>query len=225
MCGLLWLVMMASSLHGCTDWKVSIHGRLSCETGCPLTVTGWAQIITVKGVLLLTPKSVNEMMNTKAQCYWETPSQPCGRWRWESNGEGRKQEWNSGNFPLTNQHSRWLVKVPIWWHQSLLASHHFLPPSSSSSHDFSPSSRPPTGLTWCLLQCWDLVFNILFTDFGVSNNTPLTMIICAQPVTLELGLRTMPFGYLCSADWAQSYSVSLDPLASLKYPLCHLLGK
>ena len=39
MCGLLWLVTMASSLHGCADWNVSIRGRLSCETGCPLTGT------------------------------------------------------------------------------------------------------------------------------------------------------------------------------------------
>ena len=39
MCGLLWLVTMASSLHGCAYWNVSIRSRLSCETGCPLTGT------------------------------------------------------------------------------------------------------------------------------------------------------------------------------------------
>ena len=109
--------------------------------------------------------------------------------------------------------------------QPLLASHHFLPPSSSSSYHLSPLLRLPTGLTWCLLQHWTLVFNISFTDFGVSNNSPLTMIICAQPVTLKLELKTIPFGYLHSADWAQSYSMSLDPLASLKYWSCHPLGE
>jgi hypothetical protein len=40
-----------------------------------------------------------------------------------------------------------------------------------------------------------------FTDFGVSNNIPLTLIYYwARPVTLNFGRRTMPFGYLHSAD-------------------------
>ena len=68
------------------------------------------------------------------------------------------------------------------------------------------------GLTWCLQQHWTLVFNISFTNFGISNNIPLTAMYCIQPVTPEFGLRKIPLGYLCSADWAQSYSVFLDPL-------------
>ena len=81
------------------DWAQSAEWRY--PKGIVLSpnsrVTGQAQIITVKGVLLLTPKSVNKMMNTKVQHYWETPSQPCGRWRWKSNAEDEKAMLKVGN--------------------------------------------------------------------------------------------------------------------------------
>ena len=55
MCGLLWLVTMASSLHGCADWNVSTRGRLSCETGCPLTSTSFPQNLTRSPDKILLP--------------------------------------------------------------------------------------------------------------------------------------------------------------------------
>jgi hypothetical protein len=182
---------------------------------------------------------------------WETPSQPNGRWRWrwsENDEDGGKKwlearsDWchqnepsirkfsqvNGGNFPCSH--------LPCWFSfefykstrqvtnlQGKFPPFHscFLPLPSL----FSASSSPPIGLTWCLPQRWTLVFNVSFTDFGVSNDIPLTVIYCARPVTLEFGLRTIPFGYLRSADWAQLYSVSLDPLASSKYLSYRPLGE
>ena len=73
-------------------WLSSVRHPKGIVLSPDSRVTGWAQIITVKGVSLLTPKLVNKTMNTKVQHYWETPSQPCGRCRWKSNGEGGKQD-------------------------------------------------------------------------------------------------------------------------------------
>ena len=51
--------------------------------------------------MLLTPKSVNETLNTKVQCYWVTPSQPrsCGLEDGEDgeDGEDEKQKVKVGN--------------------------------------------------------------------------------------------------------------------------------
>ena len=71
------------------------------------------------------------------------------------------------------------------------------PPSSSSF----PHHRLPSrfGLTWCLPARWTLVFNVYCSLTLVS----VTCAIWAWPVTLEVGLRTIPsmvssFRYLSS---------------------------
>ena len=134
------------------------------------------------------------------------------------------KQWEFSFYKSTWQvtYENFLIDGWFWWHQSLLASNHFLPPSLLS---LSFHLHQDCWLDWLSVsQCWTLVFNILFTDFGVSNNIPLTMIYCAWPVTLKFGLRTIPFGYFHSADWAQSYSASLDPLVLLKYIFVASLG-
>ena len=105
----------------------------------------------------------------------------------------------------------------FWWHQLLLPTNHFFPPSSSHrDHHCWVDLVSPTALNFGVQH--------IVTDFGISNNIPLTMMYCTQPVTLEFGLRTIPFGYLCSAEWAQSYSMSLDPL-SYQNIYCTVSGK
>ena len=60
-------------------------------------VTGRAQIIAVKGMTLLTPKSVNDTLNTKFNAAWETPSQPKKRCDDDENGDkkwlGARSGW------------------------------------------------------------------------------------------------------------------------------------
>ena len=54
--------------------------------------------------MLLTPKSVNDMLNTKVQRYWETPSQPSGSCGSEDEKVKIKvgnQEGNGANFLST----------------------------------------------------------------------------------------------------------------------------
>jgi len=145
---------------------------------------------------------------------------------------------------FTNQHGRWLVKIFPWLIFLMVdfdgIDHFLLPTTSCLQPLLAPilvASWPPTGLTWCLPQHWTLVFNASFTDFGVSNALGrdhlclasvasfLDVISCARPVTLEFGLRTIPSRYLRSANWAQSYSMSLDPLLVSKYLLYCRLGK
>ena len=63
-------------------------------------------MIRVVGKMLLTPKSVNNMLNTKFNIAgWRqvNPVRPMvlRRWRWKGEGKGRKQEQNSENFLFT----------------------------------------------------------------------------------------------------------------------------
>ena len=67
--------------------------------------------------MLLTPKSVNNMLNTKFNVAgWRkvNPVRPMvlRRRRWEGEGKGRKQERNSENFLFTtiNKHGTWTYK-------------------------------------------------------------------------------------------------------------------
>ena len=64
-------------------------------------------------------------------------------------------------------------------------------------------------LGWLVVtqQCWTLVF--VYRLLTLASVMFLDTIICARPVTLEFGLRTIPFGYLRSPNWAQiSFRVS-----------------
>ena len=116
-----------------------------------LRVTGRAQCIAVKGMSLLTPKSVNEMMNTKVQRCWETPSQPSrqSQWRWKRWGWG--QEVVGGK--------KWLMPSKSTIDKKIFISHvlcQFVKRKIPTVSFFFPtftiafSSSPPTGLTWCL---------------------------------------------------------------------------
>ena len=85
-----------------------------------------------------------------------------------------------------------------------------MPSNSLRCHLLSPSSRPSTGLTWCLpavlnygVQC---IVHWLWRQWHLSS----TANVCARPVTHEFGLRTIPFGYLHSTNCVQSYRVSLN---------------
>ena len=163
--------------------------------------------------MLLTPDVVTDAkvskwnVNAKVQCLWGTPSQPSGRWRgwrWKSDGKGRVKRWElySGNFVNVYKSTCYMAgdlweflmldfsHGSFWWHQLILPTNHFFPPSLTAT----------AGLTWCHPQFWTLVFNASFTDFGISNDIPLTTMYCTRPVTLEFGLRTIPFWYLHSAD-------------------------
>ena len=133
---------------------------------------------------------------------------------------------------FTNQHGRWLVKIFPWLIFLMLdfdgIDYFLLPTTSCLQPLLAPilvASWLPTRLTWCLPQHWTLVFNASFTDFGVSNDIPLTVICCARPVTLEFGLRTIPLCIFVPLTELKSYSVSLDPLVLSKYLLYCLLGK
>ena len=74
----------------------------------------------------------------------------------------------------------------------------------------SPSSKPLTGLTWCLPAALNYgvqhIVHWLWRQLHLSS----TVNVCVRPVTHEFGLRTIPFGYLRSTNRIQSYHVSLD---------------
>ena len=74
-------------------------------------VTRRAQIIAVKGVTLLTPKSVNDTLNTKFNAAWETPSQP--RKRCDDDDENGDKKWLGARSGLGTRSARdWLGLMP-----------------------------------------------------------------------------------------------------------------
>ena len=86
----------------------------------------------VKGVSLLTPRSVNEMMNTKVQHDWETPSQPCGRWRWKNDAEDEKMMVKVGNKNEAVVIFHWQINTAgDLWKFPFDGINHFLPPTTS----------------------------------------------------------------------------------------------
>ena len=160
------------------------------------------------------PKSVKEMMNIEVQRCQVTPSRPSEVWWWwrykgeKAVGKGMKERMKRWELHQTQhadkkkfqtQHCTWLLKFLI-----ILPHHHHSPiiiflPSLSSSflHHHLPFWF---GLTWCLPARWTLVFNVYCSLTLVS----VTCAICTQPVTLEVGLRTIPsvvslFRYLSSS--------------------------
>ena len=164
---------------------------------------------------------MNDTLNTKVQRCWVTPSQPSevyGGWRWRRGYEKakvkvRKQEWKGGNY--SNKQSTWHVNLQFFFRTQKDAIK--LPSLSSAltvvcSHRclLSPSSRPSTGLTWCLPAALNYgvqrIVHWLWRQWRLSS----TANVCARPVTHEFGLRTIPFGYLRSTNRVQSYRVSLD---------------
>ena len=99
------------------DWAQSAEQRY--QKGIVLSpnlrVTGWAQIIMVKGVLLLMPKSVNNTLNTKVQCCGRHQVNPAG-----SLNEGEK--WCEDN----KVGGKWLVARSNWCHQTEISTSHLL---------------------------------------------------------------------------------------------------
>ena len=125
-------------------------------------VTGWAQIIMVKGVSLLMPKSVNDTLNTKVQCCGRHQFNPVGSLnegeKWcEDDKDGGKKWWEARSgwqqeaidaikqkflqvtchVDLSKENSHWFILV------SYLHHHFFI-------YSIALSSSPPTRLTWCL---------------------------------------------------------------------------
>ena len=170
---------------------------------------------------LLTPKSVNDTLNTKVQHCWVTPSQPRDLWSWwrwdeqevrqKPEGKGRKQKWNGGNFPLSQSTN----KEGMWTYNFFPPNSHvgwFLPSNTSCFLPLSLSSSLflPSRLGWLgVYQTrWTLVFNMYCSLTLVSVMSFLDWIVCARLGILFQGPRTISFGYLCSTNRAQIFHVS-----------------
>ena len=124
-------------------------------------VTGQAQIIMVKGVLLLMPKSVNDTLNTKVQHCKRHQVNPVGglnegeKW-YEDNEDGGKKWWEarSGWRQEVAGGKKQLMPSNRNFHKSptVLICQRKIPTTSFLFPTFSItfSSSPSTGLTWCL---------------------------------------------------------------------------
>ena len=93
------------------DWAQSAEWRY--PKGIVLSpnsrVTGWAQIIMVKGVSLLMPKSVNNMLNTKVQCCGRHQVNPVG-------GLNKGEKWCEDN---KDGGKKWWEARSGWWQEAI----------------------------------------------------------------------------------------------------------
>ena len=120
------------------DWAQSAEWRY--PKGIVLSpnsrVTGWAQIIMVKGVSLLMPKSVNDTLNTKVQCCGRHQVNPVGSLdegeKWCEDDEDGGKKWWEARSDWCHQMEIFTSHLPCWFFKGKFPPFHscFLPSPS-----------------------------------------------------------------------------------------------